>query len=120
MWRKTVTARIGFDIADPKRPVLANDQSEEASALREWANPVARGVVHPAGDESFDPSAAIDDPECRVLRADERANLIDDDLQDIVDSPETSDPSDRGVQGNLDVVLGWRLGPRRRGHQRRE
>jgi hypothetical protein len=111
-----MTPGIRVEVGDPERPVFADDQAEDAMALRQRADPTTRGVVHPAGDESFDPATGIDDAEGGVLGIDERADLVDDDLQDVVDGAETRDPADRCVKGSLDLVLGSLLGPRRLAH----
>ena len=68
------------------------------------ADPVARGIVHPARDEALDPATDVDDAEGGVLRANERANLVDDDLQHVIDGGESGDASDRSIKRGLDLM----------------
>ena len=42
-------------------------------------------AVDPGGDEAFHDAVGVDDAEGRVLRPDERTDLVDDDLQDVLD-----------------------------------
>ena len=63
----------------------------------------SRHIVHAAGDEPFDPTIEVDDPHGRVLGADQRTNLVDDDLQCLVDGGETGDASDGGVESGLNL-----------------
>ena len=73
-------------------------------------------VVHAARDEPLDPTARVNDAEGRVLCADQRPDLVDDDLQDIIHGAEIGNPSDRGIKGSLDLVLRPYVGTRRLGH----
>ena len=70
---------------DPERAVLADDQAEQAVAA--GGGPIRARVVgvDAARDEALDAPVGVDDPEGRVLRADERADAVDDHLQDLVD-----------------------------------
>ena len=84
---------------DPERTVLADDQAEEARVLAAAA-PIrgARLGVDAGRDEPLDEAARVDDPQRRVARPDERPDLVDDDLQDVVDRLEPGDRSGGRVE----------------------
>ena len=54
VWRKAVALRVARDVRDAIRLVLADDQAQQASAVRQFADPCAVLVVDAAGDEPFD------------------------------------------------------------------
>ena len=62
-----------------------------------------RRTVHPGRDERFDHAVCVDDPERRVARPDQRADLIDDDLEDFLDRTEAGDRPRRSIDGVVDV-----------------
>ena len=78
--REPVASLVEGDVGDPDRAVLADDQAEEAVTARQGADPRPCLAVQAGGDEGLDHPAGVDDPECGVARADQRTDLVDDDL----------------------------------------
>ena len=73
--------------------------------------------AHPARDEALDDTVLVDDPERGVLRPDQRPDLVDDDLEDLVDRQQAGDRPRRGIEGIEDRELGQVVGTV--GHGRR-
>ena len=87
--REAVAPRVDRDVRDPERAVLADDQAEQAVAARQRPDP-RPGSSRRCPDvmnRSMTPSG-VDDPERGVARPDQRPDLVDDDLQDVVDGLE--------------------------------
>ena len=84
-------SRVGGDVRRPDGTVLSDDQAEEAVSFRQRADQGACLGIDPRGDEPFDDPARVDDPQRGVARPDERPNLVDDDLQDVIDALEPGD-----------------------------
>ena len=76
-----------------------DDQTEESVTAWQRTDPGAGLIGQTAGDESLDHASVIDDPEGGVLRADERADLVDDDLQHLIDGQDARDGACGGVNG---------------------
>ena len=91
-------------------------RSEEAVPFGKRTDLTSRLIVHPAGDEPLDPPIGVDDPQRGVLRADERTDAIDDHLQGVIDRCQSGDPSDRGIEGSLNLVQASRHGRFRLDH----
>ena len=102
--RKPEAARIGVDVGDPERAVLADDQPQQAVALGQGADRLSGRIVHAARDEALDPAIRVDDPERGVVGADERTHAVDDDLQDVVDGGQAGDLADGRIEGGMNLA----------------
>ncbi len=103
--REAGPARIDRDVRDPERAVLSDDQAKEAASTREGTDVGPRLAVDAGRDETLDDAARMDDPERRVARADQRPDLVDDDLQDLIDGLQRRDGSRRHVERVDDTRL---------------
>ena len=70
---------------------------------RQRTDPRPSLIGQAARDEALDDAAGIHDTEGRVLRADERPDLIDDDLEHLVDGQDTGDGSRGGINRTKEV-----------------
>ena len=96
--REPVAPRIDRDVRDPERAVLAHDQPEEPVTARNVADPRPGLAIHAGGDEAFHDAVGVDDAERRILGADQRSDLVDDHLQDVVDRLQLGDRAGRGLE----------------------
>ena len=111
--REAVAPRVGRDVPDPERAVLAHDQAQEAAPARQRTDPGPLLRVDPGRDESLDVAVRADDAQGRIARPDERPNLVDDDLQDVVDRLEAGDRPGRGIERLDDPGRRAGVGPSR-------
>ncbi len=119
--REAVATRVDRDVGDPERLVLADDQAEEAMAAGQGADRRPRRRAHAGRDEALDDAVLVDDAQRGVARPDERPDLVDDDLQDLVDGDQPGDRAGRRVEGLEDLVrsrVPERCAPRGRAYQR--
>ena len=101
--REPVASLVEGDVGDPDRAVLADDQAEEAVTARQGADPRPCLAVHAGGDEGLDHPAGVDDPERGIARADQRTDLVDDDLEHLLDGAETGDRPGGDIDRVVDV-----------------
>ena len=87
--REAEALGVGGDGRDPIRPVLPDDQPQQPSAAGEVADGLSLLVADPARDELGDQPRLVDNAESGILRGDELADPIDDELQDL---PTSSKP----------------------------
>ena len=87
--------RVGADVGNAERATLGDDQPEEPVALGQRAETPSLLGRDAARDEALDAPSVVDDAERRVLRADQAADAIDDELQDGLDVELAGDGADR-------------------------
>ena len=98
-WRRGSTAMSGIRnerfslMIRPRNPWPRGSGADRGSRLQ----------AHPRRDEALDHAVRVDDPKGGIPGPDERADLIDDHLQDIVDRLEAGDRPRRHVEGVDDV-----------------
>ena len=69
---------------------------------RQGADPRPCLGVQAGGDEGLDDPAGVNDPECGIARADQRADLVDDDLEHLLDGAQSGDRPGRDIDGVVD------------------
>ena len=84
--------------AQPDRPVLADDQAQDAVTPRRRADAGTVGTGEPARDELLDDTGVVHDAEGRVARPGQGADLVDDHLQDAVRREHAGHRPDRFVE----------------------
>ena len=102
--REPVAPRIDGDVRDPERAVLPDDEAEEPVAPGQVPDPRPGLAVDPGGDEAFHDAVGVDDAEGRVSGPDERTDLVDDDLQDVLDPVQLRDRADCRVERTDDTA----------------
>ena len=91
--------RVGHEVVEPDRPVLADDEAEDPVALRRGADARPVRAADPARHELLDRAARVLDPEGRVARTGQGADPVHDDLQHPVDRQDSRHRPDRLVEG---------------------
>ena len=103
MGREAMAPRVRVDVGDPERSVLLDDQTEESVAAGQRPDLCPCLIGQATGDETLDDAVAVDDAERRVLGADQRTDLVDDDLEDLVHGQDAGDSAGRGVDGIQEI-----------------
>ncbi len=97
--REAISLRVGTDVLDSVRLILADDEPEEPTAVGQLADACSSLIGDPARDEALDGPLCVNDADRRVLGIDEVAHSIRDQLQDAVDVEHAADAADRLVEG---------------------
>ena len=103
--RKTRARGVRADVGDTERVALGDDQSEESMTLRQGPESPPLLGRDPARDEALDAPPIIDDAERRVLRTDQGADAIDDELEHGLDVELACHGAD-GVTERLECDVG--------------
>ncbi len=97
--REPVGIRVVGDVRDAVRLALADDQAEQPVPARRRPDLGTLLDRHPDRDEPLDPTVGVDDAQGRVLRADQVADALDDELEDGFDVEHLGDRARRLDEG---------------------